>query len=92
MTHATERRMRASPHKNASPRPDCDLAPGTIVYTLDGALPVEYLNAGDRIITRAGARVLRGISAGVVAGGTYRLHFDSPQIIYADGMEVTVPA
>ena len=28
------------------------IAPGTIVLTLDGALPVEHLMPGDRIITR----------------------------------------
>ena len=35
------------------------LAAGTIVLTLDGALPAEYLSPGDRIITRdAGMAVL----------------------------------
>ena len=37
------------------------MAMGTQVMTLDGALPVEYLTPGDRILTRAGARVLRAI-------------------------------
>ncbi len=33
--------------------PACNALPlGTIVLTLDGALPVEYLGSGDRIITR----------------------------------------
>lgn len=36
------------------------LVVGTTVLTLDGALPVEFLNAGDRVITRnAGAAVLK---------------------------------
>ena len=38
------------------------LALGAQVATLEGMLPVEYLSPGDRIITRAGARVLRGLS------------------------------
>ncbi|MCF2903517.1 Hint domain-containing protein [Octadecabacter sp. CECT 8868] len=38
------------------------LAAGTTVMTLDGELPVEHLNAGDRVITRdAGMSVLREI-------------------------------
>ncbi len=36
---------------------------GARVATMDGLLPVEFLELGERIITRAGARVLRGISA-----------------------------
>ena len=59
------------------------MAPGTIIYTLDGALPVEYLAPGDRIITRAGMRVLRDIS---VRGSSFALHFDKPEMIYADGI------
>jgi len=64
------------------------LALGTIVYTLDGALPVEFLNAGDRIVTRAGSRVLRGISGDSERG--FALSFDAPQVVYADGMQVAM--
>ncbi len=39
---------------------------GTPVLTLDGELPVEYLQPGDRILTRAGARRLRQIEVSVV--------------------------
>lgn len=35
---------------------------GTMVRTLEGVLPVEYLTPGDRIITRAGMRRLASIS------------------------------
>lgn len=72
----------------------CDapaLAAGTIVLTLEGALPVEYLGTGDRIITRAGARVLRHIeSDGRPGAPGFRLGFDAPEVIYADGQEVAV--
>ncbi len=61
------------------------IAVGTIIYTLDGTLPVEYLAPGDRIITRAGMRVLRAITR---HEGGLRLHFDRPEVIYADGMEI----
>lgn len=44
---------------------DCTtgIAMGTRVMTLQGALPVEFLTPGDRVITRSGARVLRRIEA-----------------------------
>ena len=41
------------------------LTAGTTVLTLAGAIPVEHLTAGDRIITRDGARSLRAIHARV---------------------------
>lgn len=38
---------------------------GTTVLTLDGALPVEHLNPGDRIITRTGSAILRALGVRV---------------------------
>jgi hypothetical protein len=35
---------------------DAGLLPGTPVLTLDGALPVEFIAPGDRVITRNGMR------------------------------------
>ncbi|WP_132601814.1 hypothetical protein [Rhodovulum adriaticum] len=64
---------------------------GTIVLTLDGALPVEYLAAGDRIVTRAGARVLRDIRSDEAPDlPAFTLGFDAPEVIYADGQEIAV--
>ena len=37
------------------------MAMGTLVMTLDGDLPVEYLTPGDRVLTRSGVRRLRSI-------------------------------
>jgi hypothetical protein len=44
------------------------LAEGAEVLTLSGILPVEALRPGDRIVTRGGARVLRGLSCSEVDG------------------------
>lgn len=127
-------------------------AMGSRVATMDGLLPVEFLSLGDRIVTRAGLRVLRGLSslplvsrlvaiapgalghdrpgqAMVLGAGTpvllrdwraqvmfgapqalvpverlidgqfitrlsgrkirlFALHFDAPEVIYADGVEI----
>lgn len=39
------------------------IAMGTRILTMDGEIPVEFLNEGDRIITRdAGVRVLRSLA------------------------------
>lgn len=47
----------------AAVAPCTGLLAGTQVLTLGGEMPVEFLNPGDRIITRAGARTLRRITA-----------------------------
>ncbi|TCP61904.1 hypothetical protein EV663_10389 [Rhodovulum bhavnagarense] len=71
--------------------PDQALCEGTIVLTLDGALPVEFLSVGDRIITRAGARILRDIRRDDAQGTAgYHLGFDRSEVIYADGKQITI--
>ncbi len=68
----------------SSPRPTARLgvktgtcksgfAPGTLVMTLDGAIPVEFLNPGDHIITRRGVRKLKAIMRHVLPAGTPRV-------------------
>lgn len=42
--------------------PQPGMIAGTMVRTLDGVLPVEYLTPGDRIVTRNGARRLTSVS------------------------------
>lgn len=46
--------------------PRCAMAAGTTVLTLMGAVPVEYIAPGDRVITRAGARTVRAVGIAVV--------------------------
>ncbi|MDT8856338.1 Hint domain-containing protein [Paracoccaceae bacterium Fryx2] len=53
-------------HSHGKPTPifhRIRLVAGTLVLTLEGALPVEFLSPGDRIITRDGARSLSALSA-----------------------------
>lgn len=45
---------------------DHGLAIGTQVLTMDGALPVEFLTPGDRIVTRMGSRKLTSIEVTLV--------------------------
>jgi len=58
---------------------------GTIIYTLEGALPVEYLCIGDRILTRAGMRILRDVTTSVDG---FTLTFDTPATFYGDGEHI----
>ncbi|PWK61136.1 Hint domain-containing protein [Roseicyclus mahoneyensis] len=46
------------------------IAPGTCVLTLDGALPVDHLYPGDRLVTRHGARRIEAIDRVTLAAGT----------------------
>lgn len=39
---------------------------GTMVLTLDGELPVQFLAPGDRVITRSGARALQSVEVTVI--------------------------
>lgn len=52
---------------------EAGLAPGTTVLTMDGAIPVEFLNPGDRIITRRGVRKLKAIMRHNLPEGTPRI-------------------
>ncbi|GAB5446792.1 Hint domain-containing protein [Gymnodinialimonas sp.] len=52
---------------------EAGLAPGTTVLTMDGAIPVEFLNPGDRIITRRGVRKLKAVMRHTLPEGTPRV-------------------
>lgn len=51
------------------------ISAGTGIRTLDGVLPVEFLEPGDRIVTRSGARRLVAVSVQKHRGpGLVRIH------------------
>lgn len=52
---------------------EAGFAPGTIVMTMDGSIPVEFLNPGDRVITRRGVRKLKAIMRHNLPEGTPRV-------------------
>jgi len=53
------------------------IAMGTIVLTLDGEIPVEHLNAGDRVITRdTGIATLRAVHMREVTFTPYKISAD----------------
>lgn len=71
MTKSTPRPMaRVGSDANAC---EAGLAPGTTVLTMDGAIPVEFLNPGDRIVTRRGMRKLKVIMRHNLPEGTPRV-------------------
>lgn len=59
-------KRRPSPTAEPDAAPGAGIAAGTPVLTLDGALPVQFLSPGDRVITRSGARVLQGVEVTTV--------------------------
>jgi hypothetical protein len=72
------------------------VAAGTRILTLDGNLPVEFLEPGDRIITRSGARKLRALEVRVSDGESAMrvsagaLGFDRPDGDVLIGADQTV--
>ncbi|MGC9368163.1 MAG: Hint domain-containing protein [Paracoccaceae bacterium] len=56
------------------------LSAGTVVLTLRGALPVEQLHRGDRVITRTGGTVLKRVHSR--DHKCFWLEFDNPEVVY----------
>ena len=56
------------------------LASGTVVLTLRGALPVEQLHRGDRVITKSGGTVLKRVHSH--DHRRFWLEFDNPEVVY----------
>ena len=60
--------------------PSVTLPVGAIVLTLRGAIPVQYVRRGDRVVTRSGGSPLKRL---YTYGGTcYTLEFDKPEVVY----------
>jgi len=49
------------------------LSEGTKILTLDGAIPVEFLSTGDRVITRNGMRRLKSVTVENTSSALYRV-------------------
>lgn len=62
MARTSSDRIRLSCPEGA-PLPQAGLAAGTRILTLDGMIPVEFLEPGDRVVTREGVRELRRVGA-----------------------------
>lgn len=56
------------------------LTSGTVVLTLRGALPVEQLHRGDRVITKSGGTILKRVHSH--DHKCYWLEFDNPEVVY----------
>lgn len=68
-----------------TPGPVEAIASGTAILTLEGMKPVEVLEPGERIVTRAGARTLRSVMGG---DGGYYLGFDEPAVVLAENRQI----
>jgi Hint domain len=72
------------------------MAAGTGIRTLDGTIPVEYLEPGDRVVTRSGARRLMAVSVrkhqgeGLIRIRVSTLGHDRPEhdLLIAEGQHV----
>ncbi len=90
--HGDERQTGGTPSKRLHVRDILSnfsngLPIGTEIMTADGILPVEFLEPGDRVITRAGMRVLLDIDT--PAPGRFKLVFARDEIVYAGGLQVS---
>ncbi|MGI3171432.1 Hint domain-containing protein [Pseudooceanicola sp. C21-150M6] len=87
----------------ATARPAVDeavrgLLPGTMVMTLEGEMPVEYLSIGDRIVTRdtgmarlSGIRVHRQRCATIViTGGSLGHNRPESDVVVPDTQEILI--
>lgn len=71
--HASENMMAelsfgptAGPIDAGSLMPQCGIAAGTMILTLAGAIPIEFIAPGDKVITRSGARAVTGVDIAIV--------------------------
>ena len=49
------------------------IASGTVLATLDGYLPVDFLEPGDRVVTRAGMAIVRAVRVHRYSGAAVRI-------------------
>jgi len=92
MTDFGQESLRITPHDVKYPQhvgwqtppklknPAATLPEGAIVLTLRGALPVEHLQRGDRVVTKSGGTPLKRIHAH--DRGYFTLEFNQPEVVY----------
>jgi hypothetical protein len=89
MSQVANRRARGGNAVQTRSKDLTGLGAGTLVMTLEGEIPVEYLAAGDRVITRSGARTLKATHARLVKGAfviaPHTLGHDRPEAEVAVG-------
>lgn len=69
--------MKREPDMTHNMDTNAGIAMGTIVLTLDGELPVEHLNPGDRVITRdTGIATLRAVHMREITFTPYKISAD----------------
>jgi len=77
MKHMTVSTMNGSAPTVDNGQTLAGIAAGTIVLTLDGEIPVEHLNAGDRVITRdTGIATLVGVHMREITFTPYKISAD----------------
>jgi hypothetical protein len=81
MTYARRDNMRVPPQRMRYP--STTLPAGTIVLTLRGALSVEDLHRGDRVVTRSGATEVKRVHTR--EQGCCTLEFDHHEVVYVLG-------
>lgn len=92
MTEYGQETPRISPHNVKYPQdcvqaappkakcPSATLPGGAIVLTLRGALPVENLRRGDRVVTKSGGTPLKRMH--FHDGDFFTLEFDRPEVVF----------
>ncbi|RMA42166.1 Hint domain-containing protein [Rhodophyticola porphyridii] len=92
MTPPADHRRHDSALDKAPWLDDASLPVGTTLLTLDGALPVEHLVPGDRVITRDGAYRLRAALRHTVPQGLRMVRVSRNALGGKPDTDITLPA
>jgi len=73
MFMASEKSVGAAIALPAAEAATSGIASGTVLATLEGYMPVDFLSPGDRIVTREGMRILREVNVTRYSGPAVRI-------------------